>query len=92
MENYSFTLWVKGLDPNEQDYEKRLYDAGCDDALVCVIDGMICVDFDRAAQSREQAVAAAQADINRAGGVVDRITQLGPMDVAPAIGSRRPQG
>ena len=54
MNVYSFSLQVKGIEGF--DYDSRLFDAGCDDALVAVIDGELIIDFDREASSFESAV------------------------------------
>jgi hypothetical protein len=67
---FSFTVQVSGLDPAQDDYEERLFRAGCGDGLVAVIDGKLFVDFDREAASFDTAVASASGDIERAGGHV----------------------
>ncbi len=76
MDRFSFTLQVEGLDPKHEEYEDLLYQAGCEDALVAVIDGTIFVDFDREAFSYDGAVAAARMDIEKAGGQVVKALPL----------------
>lgn len=72
MPRYSFTIEVGGVDPTESRYEDALYEAGCDDALVAVIDGRVVLDFDREGMSYDRAVASAIQDVERAGArVVD---------------------
>lgn len=66
--NHLFTLQVSGIDPEQN--EDALYDAGCDDALIAVIDGTVYLDFDREAPSWDQAVESAKRDVERAGGKV----------------------
>ncbi len=70
MDRFSFTLQVEGLDPRRDDYEDRLYQAGCSDALVAVIENTLFVDFDREAPSYEKALSSAKNDVERAGGSV----------------------
>jgi hypothetical protein len=65
-------LRVSGIDPNG-DYEDRLYDAGCSDALVAVVSGRLFLDFDRDAASFDAAVQSARRDVERAGGHVDAV-------------------
>ncbi len=76
MDRFSFTLQVEGFDPKHDDYEARLYRAGCEDALVAVIDGTVFVDFDREALSYETALSSACLDIEKAGGLVVQATPL----------------
>jgi hypothetical protein len=42
--NYGFTVQVAGID-TKNDYEDRLYEAGCGDALAVVVDGTLYLDF-----------------------------------------------
>jgi hypothetical protein len=51
-----------------------MFDAGCDDALIAVIDNTHYLDFDRDAPSFEAAVESAKRDVERAGGDVVRVT------------------
>ena len=34
MKKYEFSIIASGLDPEAEDFEKRFYDAGCDDATI----------------------------------------------------------
>ena len=70
--NHSFTLRVSGIDTTGN-YEDRLYDAGCDDALVAVVDGQLYLDFDRDAADFDAAVQSAQKDVESAGGRVEAV-------------------
>jgi hypothetical protein len=72
--SHLFTIQVSGIDLS-QDYEDALYGAGCDDALIAVIDDALFLDFDREAPSFEQAVDSAKSDVERAGGQVVRVMQ-----------------
>ena len=58
--NDTFTLEVAGIDPNRDGFEDALYDAGCTDALIAVIDGKVFLDFDREGPSFQQAVNSAR--------------------------------
>jgi hypothetical protein len=64
---HTFTLRVAGIDPARGDYEDRLYKAGCGDALIAVIDGVVYLDFDREGPSFEQAVVSATDAVKAAG-------------------------
>ena len=57
-------------------YENALYEAGCDDALIAVIDDTIFVDFDREATSFEEAVRSATLNIEKAGGKVIEVKRI----------------
>jgi len=70
--NFSFTLQVAGIDTHKRDYEEKLYEAGCDDALIAVVKNTLFLDFDREAASYEEALRTARRDVEKAGGrVVD---------------------
>jgi hypothetical protein len=70
MTHYSFTVEVSYADTHSQVFEDRLYEAGCDDALVAVVDGKLLLDFGRSALDFDKAVELARNDIERAGGHV----------------------
>ena len=72
MARYSFSIAVANFAGLEGEYEDALDDAGCDDALVAVVDGDLVVDFDREAPSYEQAVS----DLERSGASILRISSL----------------
>jgi hypothetical protein len=67
-----FTLQVSGIDTS-RDYENSLYDAGCGDALIAVVDGVVFLDFLREGPSFQQAVNAATDAVVAAGGKVERV-------------------
>lgn len=73
--NHAFTLLVSGID-TAGNYEDRLYDAGCNDAIVIVLGGNLYLDFNRDASSFEAAVQSARNDVERAGGHVDNVDPL----------------
>jgi hypothetical protein len=71
--NHTFTLQVSGFDATRDDYEDALYEAGCRDALIAVIDGVIYLDFERDGPSFAQAVGSASDAVEAAGGKVVRV-------------------
>lgn len=70
--SHLFTIQVSGMDLS-RDYEDALYGAGCDDALIAVIDDALYLDFDREGPSFDQAVESAKRDVERAGAHVVRV-------------------
>lgn len=73
MRTFEFSIIASGLDPHADDFEARFYDAGCDDALVAFQRGHIIVDFAREAESVEEAISSAVADVRKTGARVDRV-------------------
>lgn len=69
--NFGFLIGVDGIDISEgRPYEADLLAAGCDDAIICIVNGELTLDFDRESVSFEEAIASATDDIKKAGGVV----------------------
>ncbi|HEX7376396.1 MAG TPA: hypothetical protein VF278_04755 [Pirellulales bacterium] len=64
---YSFTVILDGLVDITQDLEDRLYEAGCDDALLSCTNGVVYLEFDREAESLAEAIGSAVRDITAAG-------------------------
>ena len=56
MEQYSFTVEVSGAIMQHPQYEDIIYEAGCDDSLIALVDGKMLIDFDRYATSYNSAV------------------------------------
>jgi hypothetical protein len=73
MEIYEFTIIVSGLRPEQDGFENRFFEAGCDDATIAFQNGAIVLNFSRKAPSFARAVASAQEDVRRAGAVVERV-------------------
>lgn len=73
MAMFEFTIIASGLDPEAEDFEARLWDAGCDDATISFQNGRTIADFSREANKLKDAIASAIADVRRAGGVIERI-------------------
>lgn len=74
--SHSFTLKVSGTDAARDDYQDALYEAGCSDALIVVVDGALFLDFDREAPSFEEAVKTAKHDVESAGGTVVQVIPM----------------
>ena len=66
---WEFTLIVEGQDVARQEVHDALYESGCDDALIGQANGVQYLDFDRRAQSLEDAVASAVRDIEQVPGI-----------------------
>lgn len=74
MRKHNFTLIASGIDPAlDESAMDRLYEAGCDDATVSTQKGLIVLEFDRDARNFVSALFSAIADVQRAGGVIERI-------------------
>ncbi|MBV8088012.1 MAG: hypothetical protein JO139_00275 [Alphaproteobacteria bacterium] len=74
--SYAFTLEVSGIDTDGDDYEDALYKAGCDDALIAVVNGTLFLDFHRDGSSFETAVESASRSVELAGGKVMRVLTI----------------
>jgi len=59
MNIYEFTLVLDGVEPQTKDLEDKLYSAGCDDALINFRNNTVYLDFDREADTLEDAVISA---------------------------------
>lgn len=73
MKVFEFSIVASGLDPTADDFESRLYEAGCDDATVSFQRGHIILDFARAAESADEAISSAIENVRSAGATVDRV-------------------
>lgn len=73
MKKYEFSIVASGLDPQADDFERRFYDAGCDDATISFQKGHIIVDFAREADSVDSAICSAIECVEAAGAKVDRV-------------------
>ncbi len=63
MQRFTFTVTVEGRDLQAGAVVDALFDAGCDDALVGSSKWVQYLDFDREADSLEEAVQSAVADV-----------------------------
>lgn len=67
MNTYHFTIVVRDARADMANLEDKLFEAGCDDALVCSYNQSVYLEFDREADSAEVAIKTALADIRAAG-------------------------
>lgn len=73
MKTHWFDVIATGLDYEADDFEKKFHDAGCDDALLVVREGLICVSFAREAASIEEAIVSATDAVQATGARIVRI-------------------
>ena len=75
MAEYEFQIFCRGVEMSGDSFLDRLYEAGCDDALVSFKDGYVCLDFSRSSESAEEAVLSAIKDFeySTVGGSVERV-------------------
>ncbi len=75
MTDFVFKIFCRDVDMEDESFLDRLYEAGCDDALVFFKDGYVCLDFSRVSESAEDAILSAIKDIEHSGigGVVERV-------------------
>lgn len=71
METWRFSITLKGSwdswDESSDELEDKLFDAGCNDALISYQGGRCSLEFDREAESLEIALATAVSDVCSAG-------------------------
>lgn len=70
---HEFSIIASGLTPDADDFEDRLYEAGCDDATPTFSRGVIVLDFAREANTLEEAITSAMQDVERAGAKVEHL-------------------
>jgi hypothetical protein len=64
--SYEFTLVLSGFSELKPDVMDSLFEAGCDDGLLCLDEyGAPFIEFDREASSLEEAVRSAIADVHK---------------------------
>jgi hypothetical protein len=73
MKKYNFTIVASGLDPTAADFEDRFFQAGCSDATIAFVKGVIVLEFEREARSFGHALISAVHDVQRTGAVVKHI-------------------
>ena len=66
-EKHNFTLILKGIKENDEDYDNKLYGSGCDDAVISYRNQLVYVDFCRKAPSLKEAIYSAINDVNNSG-------------------------
>ncbi|NDL65130.1 helix-turn-helix transcriptional regulator [Acerihabitans arboris] len=63
---YNFALTLSGVTADTKGLEDRLFESGCDDALVCFYGKSVYLEFDRDSESFAQAALSAIGDIESA--------------------------
>jgi hypothetical protein len=76
LETFAFQICVSGVDLDAPSYLDGFFEAGCDDALVFVVNGQLRLEFDRQAESYDAAIASARRDIERTGAKVESVERL----------------
>ncbi len=84
MNTYEFTIILGGVDHKAPQYEDAFFEAGCDDALLCVKGNTVFIEFMREAVSAEKAVSSAIENIIFAGAHVVAINEAGPVTISEA--------
>lgn len=83
MSVFTFTVIVEGPDLQSDETVDALFEAGCDDALIGIAEGLQYLDFDREAASLEEAVLSAVAAIESVDGLaVVRLADAGLVSMA----------
>ena len=72
MEKHEFQVILAGVSEITDDISHALYEAGCDDGTPFSSEGVAAVGFTRQADSLDDAIRSAIADIQRAGYTVQR--------------------
>lgn len=73
MKTHWFDVIATGLDHEADDFEKSFYEAGCNDALLVIRGGLICVSFAREAATMEEAIVSATDAVRATGATIIRI-------------------
>jgi hypothetical protein len=70
MKTYEFTIIASGLDPSSDDFEDRFFAAGCDDATIAFVKGLIVLEFGREARNFVHAIVSGVECVRNAGAKV----------------------
>jgi len=73
MAKYEFTLVLKGSLELTEEIAETLFQAGCEDGTPGTCNGVFSIDFHREADSLEEAIRSAMADVRSAGYDVARV-------------------
>ena len=79
---YDFTLVLGGISEITDELESKLFDAGCDDALLGCQDGKIFLDFTRESESLLKAIVSAIRCVETAGIEGLRVVEVLPPEMA----------
>lgn len=67
LQTFNFTILIVDSKRSEICIEDRLFEAGCDDVLMCTVDDNIYLEFEREALSIQMAIQGALKEIKAAG-------------------------
>lgn len=70
---FGFTIYVTDLNTTDKCVEDRLFESGCNDALLCSINDNLYLEFMRAAENLHTAILSAIENIQLAGCKYDQI-------------------
>ena len=70
---FGFTIYVTDLNTTDKCVEDRLFESGCNDALLCSINDNLYLEFMRAAENIDIAILSAIKNIQLAGCKYDQI-------------------
>ena len=84
MKKYEFTLVVSGSLELTDEMADALFAAGCDDGTPGTCNGVLSIDFHREADSLEEAIRSAIANVQSAGYEVERVEIEGDALASPA--------
>jgi predicted DNA-binding transcriptional regulator AlpA len=73
MPTHEFSIIAEGLDPTADDFERRFFEAGCDDATISFQRGVIILDFARSSETFEGAISSAIKQVEQAGAEIIRV-------------------
>ena len=73
MVKYEFTLVLKGSRELTEEIADQLFEAGCDDGTPGTCNGVFSIDFHRTANTLEEAINSAIANVKSAGYEVERV-------------------
>lgn len=73
METFEFTIVASGVDHEDDYFEDRFFEAGCDDATIAVARGAVILQFAREAEDLGSAIESAIEAVKEAGAKVERV-------------------
>ena len=74
MKTYEFVATLSPGTEHSDDFVEALCEAGCDDGSVWSSEGVVHIGFSRQAESLEEAIRSAVADVQKAGSQVAQVT------------------
>ncbi len=82
MSEYNFTLVLSRVTPDTERLEDRLFETGCDDALICSYNQTVYLEFSRQADCAVDAIRSAVDNIRTAGFSVSTIQEAGVASIS----------